>query len=233
VTEPCQRFDEEALERIEAGLPLDEHFSSCPDCLKRQEGYRQIAEGLRTLHREEPRVGWEDRVLSRISEKTRGRAARRRSTLATGSAILVAAAAGWIFFLRGERPPSHPTFAAVVRPSQIRQLRGGGVRPGDILELTANRAGVEFAEIRLYRNDSELVFRCPDPGRPPERGQTCFVRSQLLVSTLPLPSVGVFQPMLVTSKRPLPESSGNFQTDSARLVESGAAVLLGPSVRAY
>ena len=233
MTGPCQRFDQEALERIEAGLPLDEHFARCPDCLRRQEQYRQIVEGLRTLHRSEPSPGWEDKVLSRIAENTRARAARRRAVLAAGSALIAAAAAGWIFFLRGERAPSQPTLAAIVRPHQAGQLRGQGVRPGDVIELTANRAGLASAEIRLYRNDSEVVFRCPEPTHPPLRGQTCFVRSRLLVGTVPVPSVGVYQPVLVTSPGTLPEPTGNLQDDRARLLAAGAGVLLGPSIRAY
>jgi hypothetical protein len=233
VTGPCQRFDDEALERLESGLPLDEHFATCPECLRRAAQYRRIAEGLGTLHGGTPSAGWEERVLLRIAETTRRKASRRRTVLASATAMLAAAAAGYVFFLRGTPPAAHPTLAAVVRPARLGLLRGLGVQPGDILELTANRAGASSAEIRLYRNDAEVVFRCPDRAGPPERGRTCFVRTQLLVGTVPVPSTGVYQPVLVTSTRPLPEPTGSLQTDSARLLESGAAVVLGPSIRAY
>ncbi|HVP59990.1 MAG TPA: hypothetical protein VMT11_05505 [Myxococcaceae bacterium] len=233
MNEPCQRFEDEALERLESGLPLDEHFGHCPDCVRRMAQHRQVAEGLRSLHATAPGAGWEERVLARISETARRKASRRRTVLASVTAMLAAAAAGYVFFLRGPPPAAHPTLAAIVRPGRAGQLRGLGVQPGDVIELTANRGGASSAEIRLYRNDADLVFRCPDPARPLELGRTCFVRTQLLVGTVPVPGVGVYQPLLVTSTRPVPEPTGSLQTDSARLLESGAAVLLGPSIRAY
>ena len=233
MTGPCQRFEAEALERLEAGLPLDEHFAQCPDCLTRHGQYRRIAEGLRALHGEAPSPDWEERVLSAIAAITRRKAARRRAAVAAAVAIVAAAAAGYLLFLRGQPRAGPPTLAVVVRSNQARQLPGEGVRPGDILELTANRAGARSAEIRLYRNDAELLFRCPAPAGPPELGQTCFVRTQLLVGTVRVPTVGVYQPLLVTSGRPLPEPTGSLQGDRARILESGAAVVLGPSIRAY
>lgn len=164
----------------------------------------------------------------------RKKASRRRALLAAATAILVAAGAGYILFLRRTAPAAHPTLAAIVRPGRGGQKPGLGVQPGDVIELTANRAGASSAEIRLYRNDVEVVFRCPDRAAlMPERGRTCFVRTQLLVGTVPVPSLGVYQPLLITSTRPFPEPTGNLQTDSARLLESGAAVILGPSIRAY
>jgi hypothetical protein len=163
----------------------------------------------------------------------RKKASRRRAVLAGATAILVAAAAGYFLFLRRTVPTAHPTLAALVRPARGGSPRGPGVQPGDVIELTANRAGAPSAEIRLYRNDTEVVFRCPDRLQAPQRGRTCFVRTQLLVGTVPVPSVGVYQPLLVTSTHPLPEPTGSLQADSARLLESGAAVILGPSIRAY
>jgi hypothetical protein len=233
VSEPCERFEKEALEKLEAGEPLDEHFSTCPECVKRHAQYRQMLEGLRTLHRGEPRAGWEQRTMEAIVSGRRQARPARRSVLVAGTAGLLAAAALVFLVVRQQPVAGPPTLAAVVHHRGAGQLRGEGVQPGDVIELTADRAGAARAEIRVYRNDNEVVFRCADGSRPSGTDQTCQERDRRLVGSLVIPSIGVFQPILVTSARQIPEPTGSLKDDSARLIESGAAVTLALSVRAY
>ena len=69
----CDRFENEALLLLEQGQPLDEHFSTCPDCLAARAAYDRLRNGLSHLGEEgEPAPGWQARVWDRIAATVGG-----------------------------------------------------------------------------------------------------------------------------------------------------------------
>ena len=92
----CGRFGEDELLRLEQGLPLDDHFASCADCVRAQEEYRALKRRLSTLHEGlAPPRGWEAGVLeteSTVLAMTNRSAVVRGEVYAGGR--LVAAAQG-------------------------------------------------------------------------------------------------------------------------------------------
>ena len=176
-----------------------------------------------------PCPGWEERVLDRLAQTARRKASRRRAVAASGAAILAAAAAGYFFFLRGP-PPARASHAGGRRPARAHgpaSRSGGPARRHHRADRQPRGRGLG-GDPACTGTTPSSCSAAPIRSRPPERGRTCFVRTQLLVATVPVPAVGVYQPLLVTSRRPLPEPTGSLPADSARLLESGAAVVLGP-----
>ncbi|MFL6237500.1 MAG: hypothetical protein ACJ76N_30550 [Thermoanaerobaculia bacterium] len=207
----CDRFDAEAVLLLERGLPLDEHFSICPDCLAARSAHDRLRAGIAGLGEEdEPPAGWQARVWERIEQRRE----RRRSWRQWWWVVPAGAAATLAAFLLvrspGPRPPS--LLAEVQAGDTVR--RGSEAQPGDRLRLQATTNGAPYAEMRVYRNDSELVLRC-SAERP---------------CTLLLDAIGRYQPLLLLSRKPLPAMASGLETDTRAALAAGAEVQLGPEV---
>ncbi|HEV8582922.1 MAG TPA: hypothetical protein VGX68_27975 [Thermoanaerobaculia bacterium] len=214
----CDRFETEAVHLLEQGLPLDEHFSSCPDCLAARAAYERLGERVSALSGdEEPPPGWEARVWQRIED-------RRRSRHRWGPwwvvPVAVAALAAFLFVrIPGQGPPS---LRVEVEPGTTVR-RGLEAQPGDRLQLKATTGGVDYCELRVYRNDAELILRCST--EPP-----CSRRGRELRASVALDGIGRYQPLLLFSKRPLPASASDLQTDTGAALAAGADVELGSEI---
>jgi hypothetical protein len=214
----CDRFETEAVLLLEQGLPLDEHFSSCPDCLAARAAYERLGHGISSLSGdEEPAAGWEARVWEKIEQ-------RRRSRHRWGPwwvvPVGVAALAAFLFVrLPGQGPPS--LRVEVERGTAVR--RGVEAQPGDTLQLAASTGGAPHAELRVYRNDAELILRCST--EPP-----CSRWGKELRASVVLDGIGRYQPLLLFSKNPLPSSASDLETDTSAALAAGADVELASEV---
>jgi hypothetical protein len=227
VSEACDRFEREGLLQLERGEPLDPHFAGCAECRAAQAAYERLAASLQRQRTEEPQPGWEQRVLAAIDAPPVH--ARRRRALPWVPAGLAAAAAAVALVVGAglvSRSAS-PALEVDVTPSGGSPLRAAAPHAGDRLLLKARLGGASHAELRIYRDDRELVLRCGG------QGAGCARRGDELTAELPLPSIGSFQPVLATSQSPLPAPAPTLDEDSARLLQAGARVTLGKAVRAY
>jgi hypothetical protein len=218
----CDRFEAEAVLLLERGLPLGEHFSTCPDCLAARRAHDRLRAGLAGLGEEdEPPAGWQARVWERIEQRRERRRSWRSWWLWWVVPAGVAASLAAFLLLRspGPRPAS---LRAEVRAGAT-VLRGAEVKPGDLLRLTAATGGARHAELRVYRNDSELVLRC-SAERP------CSRRGEELRATLLLDAIGRYQPLLLLSRKSLPTTASGLETDTRAALAAGADVELGPEV---
>ena len=220
----CRRFEDEALLRIERGLPLDEHFFTCSDCLAARAAYERLTAGIAGLDAAaEPPERWQTRVWQRIETR---RGARRRWWTPARSWLLaggLAAAAALLLFVRAPLEQARAASLAVeVRPGGgVR--RGAEARPGDRLVLRATTGTARQAELRVYRNDRELVLRCSD--RAPCARQGSALRAELVLAL-----TGRYQALVVAGDRRLPAPTGELDVDAARAEAAGAAVTLAPEI---
>jgi hypothetical protein len=223
----CDRFEAEGLLLLEQGLPLDEHFATCPDCLTAQAAYERLCAEIAALDaQEEPPVGWQARVWERLDQRRERRRSRWLGWLG-GSGWLVpaaglAAAASLALFLIHPPEPRPPSLRAEVQAGPTVR-RGGEAQPGDLLRLTAAAGGSRHAELRVYRNDTELVLRC-STDRPCSR-QGDEVRAAVL-----LDAVGRYQPLLMRAEKPLPPPVSNLEKDTSAALAAGADVKLGSEI---
>ena len=97
-------------------------------------------------------------------------------------------------------------------------------QPGDSLILDATLGGAARAEFRVYREDRELVLRCP-PG--------CARKGMRLYGSVVLPAIGKYEVYLVTSAHGLPEPAPMMAEDTERLLQAGARIILGQPVHVY
>jgi len=207
----CDRFDAEAVLLLEQGLPLDEHFSTCPDCLAARRAYEGLRTGIAGLgEEEEPPAGWQARVWERIEQRRE----RRRSWRQWWWVVPAGAAATLAAFLLLRPPGPRPAFLKAEVEAGTAVQRGAEAKPGDRLRLTAATGGARYAEMRVYRNDRELVLRC-SAERP---------------CTLLLDAIGRYQPLLLLSGKPLPATATGLEADTRAALAAGADVELGPEV---
>ncbi|HEY0553610.1 MAG TPA: hypothetical protein VGG20_05050 [Thermoanaerobaculia bacterium] len=229
VSRPCDRFEAEGLLLLEQGLPLDEHFATCPDCLAARAAYEQLFAEIAALGAEDqPPVGWQARVWERLDQRRE----RRRSNwlgwvnwpgwrgwLVPAGAAAAALAALLLIRPPGPQPPS--LRAEVQAGATVR--RGGEAQPGDLLRLTAATGGSRHAELRVYRNDTELVLRCSTE-RPCSR-QGDELRAAVLLDT-----VGRYQPLLMRAEKPLPSPVSDLEKDTTAALAAGADVRPGAEI---
>jgi len=221
----CRRFEEEGLLRLEQGLPLGEHFATCADCLAERAFYERLrgdiaaaGEGI------EPPPGWEAELWAAVAQR---KASRRRPwswwlLVPAAAAVLVA-----VLLLRPSAPPpARLALAVEVETGTGTVRRGAEAHPGDRLRLRASIGEAGHAELRVYRNNRALVLRCST--EPPcRRGQGT------LEAELPLPAIGSYQSLLLTSERALPgEAGAGLDPDVAAALETGARATLGTEVEA-
>jgi hypothetical protein len=217
----CDRFEEEALLRLEQGEPLDEHFAACPDCLAARAAYERLQEAIAATGMmgtgDEPPPGWQAAVWQRIEE----RRSRPRWTWALGASAAMAALAAALFFA----VPRTPSV-----PSLVQELIAGGAtvraaapHPGDRLLLRAETAGAAHAELRVYRNGRDLVLRCPED----VASSACRREGSALRAELTIPSAGTFQAVLVLGDALPPPPGAGLDRDSGAALDRGARVVLG------
>ena len=215
--EHCTRFEDEALEQIERGEPLDErldqHLAACADCLEARRVYDAMVQALaQTGASAEPSQGWEDDVRARIQNR---QGSRRR--WAWGGLAAAAALALVLVRLPSNGPVHEPLRLTGQIVSSDETVRGLYAKPGDALLLRAEAGERRFVELRLYRDEAELILRCSD--EPP-----CVRDGETLTARVLLPAVGMYQPLLMASDRPLPETTDGFDRDAGRALEHGAEV---------
>jgi hypothetical protein len=220
----CGRFEAEGLLLLEQGLPLDEHFATCPDCLADRAAHERLGAEIAALGAgDEPPVGWQARVWERLDqrrERRRPRWAGWRGWIVP-AAVGVAASLAALFLIRPPAPRPPSLRVEVQAGATVR--RGGEAQPGDLLRLTASTGGAPHAELRVYRNDTELVLRCSTDLPCARRGEE--VRAAVL-----LDAVGRYQPLLMRAKNPLPAPVSNLDQDTSAALAAGANVLLGSEI---
>lgn len=215
----CERFESEAVLLLEQGLPVDEHFASCPDCLAARASYDRLREEIATLGEgHEPPAGWQARIWERIERRRE----RRRRWWRPMWVVPVAAAALALFVLV-RAPDLGPASLKVEVERGAVVRRGDEAQPGDRLVLHSTTGGARYAELRVYRNDAELVLRCST--EPP-----CFRRGDELRASVVCDGIGRYQSLLLLSRKPLPAIASDLETDSSAMLAAGADVELGPEV---
>lgn len=209
MTTGCERFENEALLLLEQGQPLDDHFSTCPDCLEARAAYDRLRDQLSQLGEDdEPAPDWQARVWERIEQRK-----KRRWWTAWVAPAALAAAAMAAFFLVW-LPSQKPAGLHIEIEAGTDVRRGAEAHPGDTLRLEATTGGARHSELRVYRNDTELILRCAtdDP---------CSVVFD---------GVGRYQPLLLFSESPLPAPTSDLEKDTGAALDSGAEIEMGPEV---
>lgn len=214
----CRRFEEEALLLLEQGRPLDEHFSSCPDCLEARAAYDRLRAQLSGLGEEhEPAADWRARVWEKIERRKERR--RRWAPWLFAPVAMAAMAALFLIWVPGRQTAG--LRIEIEAGTTVR--RGAEAHPGDLLRLSATTGGARHSELRVYRNDTELILRCST--EPP-----CSRRRGTLNASVVLDGVGRYQPLLIFSEKPLPDVASDLDADTDAALTAGADVELGPRV---
>lgn len=219
--ETCDRFEREGLRQLQEGGPLDSHFDTCPDCLRARDEYQRLVEDLSGLGTgEEPPPQWQARTWARIERRSAARRRRGRWLFWLAPAATVAAAVVVLLL----RPPAAVSPLEVTVEHGATTSRGATARPGDRMILRAAAGDAAFAELRVYRDDAELVLRCSTE-------EPCRRRGDTLEAAFVLPAVGSYQPLLLLAEVPVPPpTSGGLDDDADAALAAGVRVELGDEV---
>lgn len=224
----CDRFESEGLLRLEQGLPLDDHFETCPDCLAARRAHERLMGEVAAVGSDlEPPPQWKARVWEAIEEEpSRKRrllwgafAGTPRWLAPVGAlAALVFVSAVWLAW-----PASEVSLSFDVVSAQGAVRRGDDVHPGDVLELRAATGDRRYAELRVYFNDNEIALRCSTEA-------PCTRDGNALEATFVLSSLGAYRPVLFISDNPLPAPFGGLDQDVGAALEAGAGYELGERI---
>ncbi len=208
---------------LEKGEPLSQHFRECGDCRSAQQAYQAIKSELRNMQdQSKAPEGWQNRVWQLIAQREQQpQRDWRRALLPVAASV-----AGAVFIISLLLPAQHEVSLMVSIEPGTAVTRGVNARPGDSLIIAATAGEASVADILIYRNDRELVFRCsaePD----------CHRTGQRLTGKLILTGIGSYQPVLIMSESALPELSNNLDEDSRLVLESGATIKLAEQISVY
>lgn len=230
---PCHRFEEEALLLLEKGEPLPEHFRTCPDCRRAASKYERLRQDLAEIEEDVlPPKGWQDAVRERILAEgaSQDPGTSRRGTAwksaALAAAALTAAVVGGSLLLSPPQPEG--LRMTLQQGEQVR--RSTEAAPGDVLTLEAGTSRAAHTEIRLYRNDRELVARCGGGSAVLPAMADCKIKADRLQLTVTLPAVGSYQPLVVRAAELGPEPSGGLDDDTEAILQGGGEIELGDPV---
>lgn len=170
---------------------------------------RRIEDALAGLGAEhEPPRGWEARVLAATTAR------RRRPWWIYAAPGLVAAAAAVLLYLGRPREPAALALDVDLEHSVASRGGGGEGRVGDVVHVTVR--GGSGRVLWIYRDDVELVMRCPgDPA--------CRVSEQAIRADLVLGRVGTYRMVALTAGPAVPAPAGSYEADVAAARRAGVS----------
>ncbi len=216
----CDRFERDGLARMEAGLPPDDHEIGCSICQSAREDYERLGRALAELPPIKAPEGWERRVLDSLpaSQSATGRVSWMPWALG------LAAAAAIVFFIwRLDRPTPGPLSVRqqVVATSSGRRADSAAV--GDSIRVSTQGGSGEVRELRLYRDTTEVVARCPgDPG--------CAIVDGAPQLTFVLRAPGSYRSLAIVGPQKAPEPAGALDEDARAASAAGASVEVSRAV---
>jgi hypothetical protein len=87
--------------------------------------------------------------------------------------------------------------------------------PGQLLAVDVRGLHARAVQLRVYRDDQELVAACST--EPP-----CRRAGEQLTASVPATRVGRYRVVVYTSDRPLPAPAGSYDQDHATALAQGA-----------
>jgi len=175
----CHRYEREAPgDAIPDGLAR--HIATCTDCQAERARFEKLGGLIRAARaRIEVPAELRERLLARVGEKPASRPAASprparpwRQGAAWGWAAALTAAAAVALWLKVR--PSGPTspglgLAEIGLTSKVSPraaMRGDGVNRGDLWLLHGQSTNGLARQLRVYRDDLNLVARCPGDPAP-------------------------------------------------------------------
>jgi hypothetical protein len=219
----CDRFDVSALEQIERGEPLGEHFRDCAPCRMAAAAYETIRGKLAGIEPEgSPAPDWEAKVWAGIR---RNEASRRRARWVPALGLSAAAAAVALVAWPGRG--NQPRLDVAVEAHGGEAVRGASTRPGDLLRVRGTTGGAKHADLRIYR-DGALVFRCTET-------TPCVTRDQAISAQLPLTSLGRYETVLLIAEQPFGPSEVEtaMSADLEAALAGGAKLVTSESIDVF
>ena len=218
----------------------DLHVQQCPRCRGLLPGYQQIAKWIAAAETTvSPPGDWEQRTLARIAASPMP-ARRKRPPLAAtlglacGSLVLLV---GVYWVIRDEHGATSPSMtrsdqvasaalrvqlvddvgwrAAPQHLPETAQSAPSSGHPGQWLRAQASVGSARYFEIRIYRGSRELLVRCPQVD-----AVECPASAGPLLGWK-IPSIGVYQVILLTSQQPIAPPRGTFDQDIAAVLDAG------------
>jgi hypothetical protein len=189
----------------------------------RESAERSVARDLAGLPAIEPPEGWEARVRARVRHRRRR---TRRVLPLVVAAVATAAAAAAVSGLgvwRGvRRRGAVAAELAVVVEAHRGASRPRGAQPavGDVLVVSADGG----AEVCLYRDDVDLVLRCPHDA-------TCRIDDGRLVGEWRAIAPGTYRAIAFARATPAGASAGSLDAHVAAMRRIGTRVVVSAPIR--
>jgi hypothetical protein len=154
------------------------------------------------------------------------RLARGRRWLLMAGVAGVATAGVVLAVASRSGPGGELAVALVVEKNRLAPGARGEAKPGDDLVVAVTGAPAVSTDVRVYRNDRQLVGRCGDP-------HPCRRQAGRLILQLPIPAPGRYRALAVTPAGVLLPAAGSYDEDRARLESAGGHAVASPVVEVW
>ncbi len=220
----CERFETDGVALLAAGKPLVGHFAECRDCRDARVAYAALI-GILGAHQAnvQPPPGWQDTVWRTLRERGSLAESVGRSRRLWLPAVLAAVLGLMVLVPRLFMPIEAPTMKVALERGEVRYRAVEVAVPGDRLTIEATARRGTKVEVRVYRNEGELVARCPGAG-------DCDVTKERVRLVVPLDGVGIYQPVLLYGTDPLPPPESGLDADCGAALAAGGEIDLGEEI---
>lgn len=207
------RTDSHSAPRVALPLPSD-----VDEVGGQAEGEDPLERALGELPSPAPPEGWQAEVFEAIDREERVSTRRRRLYSIMPFAAAAIALLSWRRL--SPAPEDAPAIGLEVVPGEV--ARGGSVALGDTLRVRARLTGA--GELRVYRDEGEIVLRCPGDVGCSERREG---GQRSLLGELRLAAPGRYDVIVVSGGGVL-APAGRFADDLRAAQVSGAQITKEP-----
>ncbi len=210
----CDRFDRDGwIDDDDLDAEARAHVESCAECRANLEANRKLAGDLSRLSdRHALSASASERLWAAVERGETPPRAPSRLRKAAAVALPLALAAGLLvaFLLRA---PVTVSLEYRVRAGDG-VVRSGDAAAGERLQVEA-QSGAANHDLRVYRDRSLLVARCPGAG-------DCWADGHTTTLELRFDTPGTYEILWLSSAASIPAPSGSVDGDVADAVEAGA-----------
>lgn len=171
----------------------------------------------------EPSGVWQTLVRTMIERRRKGKRGRRRLLGLYLPVFLGLLGLTVLFVLQPWQSPPALLLQVEIVPGPGGPRAAGHAKEGDLLRLKGRIAEETFAELRVYREEDEMLLRCSTIS-------PCSRLGDQLEATWVIPASGSYQAVLFTAASPLPVSSGDLHLDANQVLAMEGKVRLGPEI---
>ncbi|MFN3199679.1 MAG: hypothetical protein ACE366_14835 [Bradymonadia bacterium] len=214
---------------LERGEPMPPQIAEDPRTEPLLAELVEVTEALGAHQAEAaPEGNWEAKIWAGIAqEEASARPQRPKWLVWLLGPALAAAAALAVVMLSKDTQTHGPRGLSLEVIADAQGVRGDHAKVGDRLRLNVSLGDASRADLRVYRGESELVYRC----HRDQRGDNCTISDTAITATVGFPATGEYRALVIyDGDLPL---SGGLDADVAAARAKSLKITLSDAIEVF